>query len=213
MPQEVAFKEGSSSKIRINQIDHLLGLVEWGALELRVSAAVGQFPNHPIRLGFRVSGDEETSSEDVLTVMKVMKKELDEKKLQSFAKSGGENVFDVWVPLKEEHTWAQCNRFAVGIMKKVIDDLPEIDLSISEKSTKKGKIGLSSSSAKAPGWDTAPYSLLKEPGAHISTPLAWEDVLEGISQTELTMDTIRNRLASVQTNPWDSFEKKAQILH
>jgi len=58
----------------------------------------------------------------------------------------------------------------------------------------------------------APYSTRGFPQASVSTPLAWDELAEGLRANHFTVDNLRHRLAFLKEDPWDGFFTLRQKL-
>ena len=58
----------------------------------------------------------------------------------------------------------------------------------------------------------ATYSTRARPGAPVSTPLAWEELSEGLRADHFTVDNLRERLDFLKMDPWAGFFELRQRI-
>jgi bifunctional non-homologous end joining protein LigD len=58
----------------------------------------------------------------------------------------------------------------------------------------------------------APYSTRALPLAPVSTPLAWDEITEGVRADHFKIDNLRQRLDVLREDPWPDFFTIRQIL-
>jgi bifunctional non-homologous end joining protein LigD len=56
----------------------------------------------------------------------------------------------------------------------------------------------------------APYSTRARPPAPVSTPLAWDELSEGLRGDHFTVANLRERLDFLKDDPWEGFFKLRQ---
>ena len=58
----------------------------------------------------------------------------------------------------------------------------------------------------------AAYSTRARPQAPVSTPLAWDELSEGLRGDHFTVDNLRQRLDFLKRDPWEGFFKLRQRI-
>jgi bifunctional non-homologous end joining protein LigD len=58
----------------------------------------------------------------------------------------------------------------------------------------------------------AAYSTRGFPQASVSTPLAWDELAEGLRSDHFTVGNLRHRLAFLKQDPWQGFFKVRQRI-
>ena len=58
----------------------------------------------------------------------------------------------------------------------------------------------------------APYSTRQHPKATVSTPVAWDEISEGLKADHFTVDNISHRLRFLKSDPWEGIFKLKQKL-
>jgi bifunctional non-homologous end joining protein LigD len=56
------------------------------------------------------------------------------------------------------------------------------------------------------------YSTRALPRASVSTPLAWDELSEGLRSDHFTIDNLRHRLGVLKSDPWPDFFKLRQRI-
>jgi bifunctional non-homologous end joining protein LigD len=58
----------------------------------------------------------------------------------------------------------------------------------------------------------AAYSTRALPGAPVSVPLAWSELSTGIHSNHFRIDNVRERLAALDSDPWEGFASPRQSI-
>ena len=130
----------------------------------------------------------------MIEVALLVKQLLDLAGLESFPKTSGSRGIHVLVPVARRQGFDASRSFAAVIAGALERTHPGL---VTTEWTKRKRRGvLVDANQNGPGKTTAVvYSVRPRPGATVSTPLAWDEVREGLDPTVFTMDEVRARVA------------------
>lgn len=58
----------------------------------------------------------------------------------------------------------------------------------------------------------AAYSTRARPGAHVSAPVTWDELADGVVPLDFTVRTMPDRLSKLRRDPWADFAAAARPL-
>lgn len=114
-----------------------------------------------------------------------------------YCKTSGKRGLHIWVPLKRKYTFDQSLQFGKIIAHLIHVELPEITSLERMPSKRQNKIYLDVLQNHYKKTVVAPYSLRGMPGAPVSTPLEWNELVKGMRPSDFTMKTVPNRLKKI----------------
>ena len=143
---------------------------------------------------FDLDPSEDVGFPEVIEVALLVKQLLDLAGLESFPKTSGSRGIHVLVPVARRQGFDASRSFAAVIAGALERTHPGL---VTTEWTKRKRRGvLVDANQNGPGKTTAVvYSVRPRAGATVSTPLAWDEVHEGLDPTVFTMDEVRARVA------------------
>jgi DNA ligase D-like protein (predicted ligase)/DNA ligase D-like protein (predicted polymerase)/DNA ligase D-like protein (predicted 3'-phosphoesterase) len=152
-----------------------LGCVEFHPLHSRCEDV-----EHPDYLFFDLDPFEPYTYEDVLTVARHIKVLLDRLGMSAFPKTSGATGLQIFVPLERgAFTYAQARAF-VGACGRLIREADPDRVTMAWRvADRAGKVFIDHNMNRSGANIAAAYSLRPEPGAPVSTPLTWDEVVAG----------------------------------
>lgn len=145
----------------------------------------------------------------------VIKKIFDDLKLQSFIKTSGNKGLQIYLPLPEDtFSYEETRLFTEFIANFLISTDPE-SFTIERLKKNRGKKLYIDYLQHAEGKTIiSPYSPRGNEDGLVATPLHWDEVVEGLSPEQFTLDTIIDRIKK-NGNPFlDYFKvKETQPFH
>ena len=112
----------------------------------------------------------------------------------SFPKTSGATGMHIYVPLGAQYDYATAETFAKLIVTLVHHQVPEFTSLLRSPMKRQKKVYLDFMQNKAGQTLAAPYSIRPRPGATVSTPLKWAEVIPGLDPRQFTMATMPERL-------------------
>ena len=121
--------------------------------------------------------------------------------LPSYPKTTGQRGLHVLVPLGRQLTHAQARQLAVILSRRVADEMPEIATLARSLAARGGRVYLDCLQNGQGKTVVAPYSVRPQPGATVSTPLAWDEVKPGLDPARFTIETVLRRMRRLGRDP------------
>jgi bifunctional non-homologous end joining protein LigD len=152
----------------------------------------------------------EAPFEAVRTVALHVKAALDALGLASYPKTSGATGIQIYVPVERGWSYQQVRDF-VGKLGRVIEAADREHVTMAWKiENRTGKVFIDHNMNRSGANIAAVYSMRPEPGATVSTPLAWEEVETEITPQHFRIDNVWERLEQlgdlfepVRTSPQD----------
>ena len=172
----------------------LLWMVNMGCIDMNAWASRVDRPDRPDWVMFDLDPSDDVGFAEVIEVALLVKQLLDLAGLESFPKTSGSRGIHVLVPIARRQGFDAARSFASVIAGALERTHPGL---VTTEWTKRKRRGvLVDSNQNGPGKTTAVvYSVRPRAGATVSTPLAWDEVREGLDPTLFTLDEVRARVA------------------
>ncbi len=159
---------------------------------------------------FDIDPDETLPWDSVVEAAFATKAQLEKHGLESFVKTTGGKGLHVVAPVEPRLTWEQHKNFARAMAEAIARAYPARYLTTMRKALRKGKIYLDYLRNGRGATAIAPYSTRARAGAHVATPLAWDELSRGIDPKELTLFSVTERLDTLDRDPWRDYATTKQ---
>lgn len=210
---QIEEKDGETSGyLVLNTPEALVSAAQIGALELHIWGSRTDRLERPDRLVLDLDPDEELDFEDVKRAAFEVRDVLDAAGLQTFALLTGGKGIHVIAPLERRQGWGEVKAAARGLARKLSEADPDRYVAEMSKAKRKGRIFIDWLRNERGATAVCPYSLRARSGAPIATPVRWDELSGMSSGHDYTLSTIRRRLASLKSDPWDGYDKVRQSI-
>ena len=176
----------------------LLYLANLGCIEMNPwNSKVGSL-DHPDYLIIDLDPSEKNTFLQVVETARECKHLLDEWGVAAFCKTSGASGLHIYIPMGAKYRYDQVRSFAQVLMLQLNEALPEfttLERSLSKRP--KSKIYLDYLQNRSGQTVASVYSVRPKPGAPVSTPLEWSEVVAGLDPRDFTIVSIQERLKSV----------------
>ena len=108
--------------------------------------------------------------------------------LESFAKTSGSKGMQLYVPLNSTHSHDHASSFAHALAQLLEKREPSLVTSTMKKSVRSGKIFIDWSQNSRHKTTVAAYSLRAKDRPTVSTPISWDEVVEGAEGEPLSFE-------------------------
>jgi bifunctional non-homologous end joining protein LigD len=172
----------------------LLWMVNMGCIDMNAWTSRADRPDKPDWIVFDLDPSDDVGFPEVIEVALLVKQLLDLAGLESFPKTSGSRGIHVLVPIARRQGFDATRSFAAVIAGALARAHPGL---VTTEWTKRKRRGvLVDANQNGPGKTTATvYSVRPRAGAPVSTPLAWDEVHEGLDPAAFTFDEVRARIA------------------
>ncbi|HUF02091.1 MAG TPA: DNA ligase D [Gaiellaceae bacterium] len=196
-PFPASTRDGEKKIIEYALVDDelaLLWMVNMGCIDMHVWASRVDLPERPDWVMFDLDPSENATFDDVVTVAGLVRETLDLLELASYPKTSGSRGIHVLAPVSRRHTFADAREFASIVAGALARAHPGLVTTEWAKQKRRGV--LVDANQNGPGKTNASvYSVRPRAGAHVSTPLRWEEVVPGLDPAAFTMDAVLDRVA------------------
>jgi bifunctional non-homologous end joining protein LigD len=173
---------------------------QFGAIEIHGwMSRVGAL-DRPDRMVFDLDPDESLPFADVASAAKDIARALDDLGLRSWPLLTGGKGVHIVLPLDGEAGYDETEAFAKGFAQALAAHDPRRFVATMSKQRRKGRIFVDWLRNKKAATAILPWSLRARPGAHVATPISWNDLLKAKSAAEFDIASARKH-----RDPWKAF--------
>jgi bifunctional non-homologous end joining protein LigD len=198
--------------IAIDDIAGLINLVQGGVVEIHPWGSRADDLDRPDRLVFDLDPGEDVSWSEVIAAAREMRSELQARGLESFAKTSGGKGLHVVVPIARRAGWDEAKAFTQAVAEQMSRAHPDRYVAIMSKRARRGRIFIDWVRNGRGATAVGAYSTRARPQAPVSTPLAWDELSEGLRSDHFTVANLRERLDFLKRDPWEGFFKLRQRI-
>jgi bifunctional non-homologous end joining protein LigD len=209
----LTFKRERSTKghyIFVNTLPGVVSVVQNGAVEFHTWGATLPDAKHPDRITIDLDPDPELPWKKLVEATKLTRALIEGLKLKCFLKTTGGKGLHVVFPLQRRHPWGEVKEFAHSIAKFLVKAEPGMFTANMAKNRRAGKVFVDYLRNAETASAVAAYSPRARPGAHVSTPLAWDELGDTDIRGAFTVKNIPQRLA--KADPWADYGKTRQSV-
>ncbi len=191
--------------LTLDSPDGLIDLVQAGVVEIHPWGSTLAHLETPDRLIFDLDPGEDVPWSAVIEAAFDVRDRLEEVGLKSFVKTSGGKGLHVVVPVEPKVGWEEAKTFTQSIAETMAKSRPERYVATMAKTARRGRIFIDYFRNGRGSTAVAAYSTRGLPLASVSTPLAWDELSEGIRADHFKIDNLRQRLDVLKEDPWPDF--------
>jgi bifunctional non-homologous end joining protein LigD len=181
-------------------------LVQASVIEIHAWGSTVAQLEKPDRLVFDLDPGEDVPWSAVIeAAVDVRQRLADDFGLASFVKTSGGKGLHVLLPVEPAVDWEAAKRFTKSIADAMAAAQPQRYVATMSKTARRGRIFIDYLRNGRGATAVAPYSTRALPLASVSTPLAWEELSEGVRADHFKIDNLRQRLDVLKGEPWPKF--------
>jgi bifunctional non-homologous end joining protein LigD len=198
--------------VAVEDLAGLLDLVQAGVVEIHPwGSRIGHL-EQPDRLIFDLDPDDGVAWSAVLEAARDVRARLAALGLDSFVKTSGGKGLHVVVPVAAKAGWDDAQAFTAAVAATMAKERPNRYVAILSKRARRGRIFIDYLRNLRGATAVAAYSTRAHPQAPVSTPLAWDELSDGVRADHFTVANLRHRLGFLAQDPWGGFFKLRQTL-
>lgn len=209
---QVKEKNKNTTYVYVEELSHIIALVQMGVLELHAWGSKADDLEHPDMMVFDLDPGPDVKLETIFSVAKDLKERLSQLGLESFPRTTGGKGLHLVIPIQPHHDWDQVKAFCRGVAHEHAQDDSDRVTANMAKSKRKGKIYLDYLRNGRGATAIASYSPRARPGAPVAVPVAWRELTAALKPDRYNVENIHRRLAVLQQDPWADFEQARRKL-
>jgi bifunctional non-homologous end joining protein LigD len=198
--------------LAIDDVKGLIALVQAGVVEIHPWGSRAGDLERPDRLIFDLDPGEDVTWPEVITAALEVRDRLAGEGLKSFVKTSGGKGLHVVVPIVPRASWDDAKAFTQKFADTMAKAQPDRYLAVMSKRARRGRVFVDYLRNGRGATAVGAYSTRALPGAPISTPLAWDELSEGIRANHFRIDNLLQRLDFLDGDPWEGFFEVKQRI-
>jgi bifunctional non-homologous end joining protein LigD len=195
-----------------NSIGAVVGLVQFGVIELHIWGSTTRDLAKPDRMVFDLDPDPSVAWREVMAAAHLTRERLEDLGLESFVKTSGGKGLHVVVPLSRRHDWDEVKEFSRALAQSIADDQPNLFTANMSKKERVKRIYIDYLRNAEGATTVAAYSVRARHGAPVSTPLHWDEVGGRTKPEQFHAGNVARRMRGSGPDPWKAFYRTAQTL-
>ena len=210
---EVPESRGKAMYFAADSLAALVGLVQWGVIELHPWGSRAPKLDRPDRLLFDLDPDPGVAWPQIVEAVALLRALLDDIGLTGFLKTTGGKGLHVVVPVRATLDWDEAKAFTRAIADFLVRTFPDRFIATASKHRRKGRIFIDYLRNAVGATAIAPYALRARANAPVSTPITWDELsAEDLRFDHFNVRNIPARLARMRKDPWASFDTTKQSV-
>jgi bifunctional non-homologous end joining protein LigD len=198
--------------LTLDDLSGLIDLVQAGVVEIHPWGSTAAHLEKPDRLTFDLDPGEDVPWNAVIEAAFAVRARLEDLGLTSFVKTSGGKGLHVLLPVEPGASWDDAKRFTQSIAETMAKAQPDRYVATMTKTARRGRIFIDYLRNGRGQTAVAAYSTRALPFASVSTPLAWDELSEGVRPDHFKIGNIRQRLDVLKEEPWPDFFTLRQRL-
>lgn len=195
-------KDEFDTYVVVRNIEGVIALVQFGALELHPWGSKADNIERPDRIVFDLDPDVNLPWKRVAEAALLLRELLAELGLRSFVKTTGGNGLHIVLPVVRKHNWQEVKQFTKTVAEAMAALQPQRYVANMSKAARKGKIFVDYLRNERGATAVAPYSTRARNGAPVSTPIDWEELPHLSGADDFDIRAVLARLRKLRRDPW-----------
>ena len=205
-------KDGVHDYLYVEDVDGLLALVQFNALEFHPWGARVQAPEQPDRMVFDLDPDDGLPWKTVVAAAREVRDRLRERGLESFVRQTGGKGLHVVAPIRPGPDWQALKDFCESIADAMASERPERYVATMSKARREGRLFVDWLRNARGATSVTSWSLRARPGAPVAMPLRWDELGKVEGPGAFGIAKALRRAASLRSDPWDGIASLDQRL-
>ncbi len=180
-----------------NSLSTLVYLINLGCIEVHAWASTYAFPEYPEWAVFDLDPDPPSGVNEALKVACWLGDILNEFKINFLVKTSGSTGIHVLVPLQQQYSYAAIQKGVEGVCRFLVGQSPQVCTIERTIKNRAGKVYLDYLQNGHGRTMAGIYSVRPTRLGTISTPLLWQEVIEGVDIEKFHIRNFRERLREV----------------
>ena len=167
---QIREKDTTGTYLALHDIQGLLALVQFGALEIHAWGSKTDHVEYPDRIVFDLDPDPTVPWKRVVQAAQELRELLTDLKLKSFVKTTGGKGLHIVVPIAQKYSWSEVKQFAKNVTDQMIAAAPDQFIGTMSKAVRRGKIFIDYLRNERGSTAVVAYSTRAEPAHRFPLP-------------------------------------------
>lgn len=195
----------------VDSVAAIVALVQMDVLEIHTWNSTVEAVEHPNRIVIDLDPGPDVPWARVVEAAHLVRDRLAALELESFAKTTGGKGLHVVVPLAPVHRWDECFAFARAFARYLTHEDPRTFTISLPRDERRDRILVDYLRNNRTNTSVAAFSTRARPGAPVSVPVAWKELVPALRPQSLTVETLEARLAK-KRDPWARYWTLSQQI-
>ncbi len=204
--------DGVAEYVYLDTERDLIALVQSGVLEVHAWNSTVADLEHPDMLVFDLDPSEGVEFEFTKATARALRDLLGRLDLGAYVRTTGGKGLHVVVPLVPKSDWDGVKAFARGLSETMAATDPDRLTTNMSKQKRVGKVFIDYLRNSRGATAIANYSSRSRRGAPVAVPLRWDELARLTRADAYDVDSVRRRLGSLKSHPWEGFEEARRPL-
>ena len=205
-------RNGTATYFAAGSVSAVVGLLQWGVLELHPWSSRVPRLDRPDRLIFDFDPDAGIEWRELVAAVRTLRALLGDLGLEAFLKTTGGKGLHVVVPIRPTLDWDAAKGFTRAIAELLASTFPDRFTAVMSKATRKGRTFVDYLRNAEGATAVAAYSLRARANAPVSTPIAWTELKSEVRFDHFNLKTVLARLSRMRKDPWADFFRTRQAV-
>ncbi len=203
--------KGTATYLTAGSAAALVGLVQWGVIEMHPWGSRAPRLDRPDRLIFDFDPDATFEWKELVTAVGLLRALLEEMKLVGFLKTTGGKGLHVVLPIRPTLDWDDAKSFTRAVADFLVRTFPDRFTATMAKEKRKGKIFIDYLRNAAGATAIAPYAVRARANAPVATPIDWSELERDVRFDHFNLRNVPERLR-LRPDPWAKFLETRQTI-
>ena len=204
--------EGVEDYLYLKTVSDLVALVQAGVLEVHAWGSTVEDLERPDMLVFDLDPSDGVAFTYTKSVATDLRDVLAGLGLTGFLRTTGGKGLHVVVPLTPDSDWDTAKEFAKTVAQGLADRDPRRLTTAMAKAKRVDKVFIDYLRNGRGATAIVNYSTRSRLGAPVATPLRWDELARLTSSAAYDIVSVRRRLASLKSDPWEGFDEARKPL-
>lgn len=210
---ELEEKDGDKATyVAVDDLPGLVALAQIGTLEIHSWSSRQDDLEHPDWLVFDLDPGPDVPWGRVQQAARDLRALLTDLDLEGWLRATGGKGLHVVVPIIRRSTWQEAHDFARDVAKVLSAENEDRYLARADKDLRQGKVFIDWLRNTRGATSIVNYSTRAHSGAPVATPLRWDELGDLESGHDYDTTSVRRRLSSLESDPWQGFDDCRQSL-
>ena len=208
---EVPENDGPATYFSASTGAALVGLVQWGVIEMHPWGARSPRLDRPDRLTFDFDPDESLPWHTLVAAVRQLRELLAELHLTAFLKTTGGKGLHVVLPIRATLSWEVAKSFSRAVADLLVRTTPDLFTANAAKASRKGRIFIDYLRNARGATAIAPYAVRARERGPVAMPIAWSELASDVRFAHFNLGNAARRLDR-RTDPWADFLGTHQVI-